>query len=199
MKNWDLLYKDIMGSLKEKLSQYLIYHHWSHTQQVLEMAEYIARQEQVSEDDIILVKTAALFHDAGFISNISDEHEEESIRLAEKILPNYGYSKNEIKIISGMIQATKIPQKPKTLLECILADADLEYLGTDNFELIGNKLYQELKYENPNLTIKEWNNIQIKFLQQHFYHTDYCIENRAGIKENNLNFLIQQRKKAEEN
>lgn len=199
MKNWDLLYKDIMGSLQEKLSQYLIYHHWSHTQQVLEMAEYIARQEQISEDEIILVKTAALFHDAGFISNIMDEHEDESIRLAKQILPNYGYSKNEIEKISGMIQATKIPQKPKTKLECILADADLEYLGTDNFELIGNKLYQELKHENPNLTIEEWNDIQIKFLQRHFYHTDYCIENRAGIKEKNLNLLIQQRKKAEEN
>jgi HD superfamily phosphodiesterase len=161
---------------------------------VVKMAEYIALQEHINEDDILLIKTAALFHDAGFINIDSEGHEEESIRLAEKKLPEFGYTKNEIEIIAGMIRATMIPQKPKTKLECILADADLEYLGTDNFEYIGNKLYLELKHYNPNLSLEEFNEMQINFLQSHFYHTAYCIQNRTAMKEKNLEDLIQQQK-----
>jgi uncharacterized protein len=197
MKNWNALYSNVLDSLKTRLSPFLIYHHWKHTQHVLEKAEYIALQENIIEDDILLIKTAALFHDAGFINSINEGHEEESIRLAEKKLPEFGYTKKEIEIIAGMIRATIIPQKPKTKLECILADADLEYLGTDNFERIGNKLYLELKHYNPNLSLEEWNEMQINFLQSHFYHTAYCIQNRAAVKEKNLKGLIKQTKNLE--
>jgi HD superfamily phosphodiesterase len=183
-----------MECLKVQLSTFLIYHHWKHTEHVLKMAELIALQENINEDDILLIKTAALFHDAGFINTASERHEEESIRFAEKKLPEFGYTKEEIEIIAGMIRATIIPQKPKNKLECILADADLEYLGTDNFERRGNKLYLELKHYNPNLSLDEWNEMQINFLQLHFYHTSYCIENRAAVKEKNLKRLIQQQK-----
>lgn len=192
MKNWDLLYGNTIDFLKEKLAPFLTYHDWNHTLHVLKMAEYIAIQEHIQEDSMLLLKTAALFHDSGFINSTAEGHEEESIRIAEKKLPEFGYTKKEIDIISGMIRATSIPQKPKTKLECILADADLEYLGTDDFKRIGDKLYLELKYVNPNLTLEEWDEIQIKFLQSHFYHTSYCIQNRTAIKEKNLNALIQQ-------
>jgi uncharacterized protein len=194
MKNWNLLHGKVLDCLKARLSPFLIYHHWKHTQHVVKMAEHIALQEHINEDDILLIKTAALFHDAGFINIGSDGHEEESIRLAEKKLPEFGYTKNEIEIIGSMIRATAIPQKPKTKLECILADADLEYLGTDNFEHIGNKLYLELQHYNPNLSSEEWNEMQINFLQSHFYHTAYCIQNRTAMKEKNLEDLIQQQK-----
>ncbi|HSN47396.1 MAG TPA: HD domain-containing protein [Flavobacterium sp.] len=192
MKNWNALHADIMDCLKAKLSPFLVYHNWKHTQHVVEMSEYIALQEHIAAEEILLVKTAALFHDLGFINKIGEGHEEESIRLAEKKLPEFGYNQQEIEIISGMIRATISPQKPKTKLECILADADLEYLGTENFSLVTNKLYQELKHYNPNLGLKEWNDRQIKFLQSHFYHTKYCIQNRSGVKEKNFKILLQQ-------
>lgn len=197
MKNWNVLYGIVITILKEQLSPFLFYHHWEHTQHVLEKAEQIALYENVIEDDLLLIKTAALFHDAGFVNGINEGHEEESIRLAENKLPMFGYSKKEIDIISSMIRATKIPQKPKTKLECILADADLEYLGTDNFQHIGNKLYLELKHYNPNLSLDEWTVMQINFLQSHSYHTSYCIENRAPAKQKNLNRLIKQTVKKE--
>lgn len=191
MKNWNDLYTEVMTCLKEKLSPRLVYHHWKHTEHVVEMAEFIARKEYCNEEEIILVKTAALFHDAGFVNPITDNHENESIRFAQKRLPEYGYAKYEIDQIVGMIHATKIPQKPQNKMERILADADLEYLGTDNFIYIGNKLYQELKYDNPDLSIKEWNEIQIKFLESHVYHTHYCLQHRAEKKEQNLQSLLK--------
>lgn len=193
MKNWDLLCHTIIVLLVERLAPHLTYHDWKHTEHVIKMAEDIARQEQIPDDDTLLIKTAALFHDAGFINTTSEGHVEESIRLAKIRLPEFGYTEQEIEIISRMIQATSIPQKPKTKLECILADAKLEYLGTDCFKYISNRLFQEIKYTNPNLSLEEWNEIQIHFLQSHAYHTPYCIQNRAPEKEKNLELLIQQR------
>lgn len=191
MKNWPLLEMQIITILKEKLSPLLTYHHWKHTIYVMQMAEFIAREEHCNENEILLIKTAALFHDLGFINPIVDSHEEESIRLVEQILPNYEYSTQEISLIRGMINATKIPQQPTNKLEAILADADLEYLGTDDFIFIGNKLFQEFKHENPVLNVADWNQIQIKFLQKHRYHTNYCQTHRTAKKEQNLQQLLQ--------
>lgn len=195
MKNWDLLCHTVMNSLKENLAPFLTYHDWKHTEHVIRMAEFIAHKENISDEDIVLIKTAALFHDAGFINSISDGHEEASIQLAKEKLPQFGYTNNEIELIAGMIRATSIPQEPKTKLESIIADADLEYLGTDNFERIGTNLYLEIKHTNPNLSISEWNEIQIKFLQTHQYHTPYCIQYRNPAKQKNLELLIDQKNK----
>jgi len=195
MKNWDLLCHTIFDLLKENLSPFLTYHNWKHTEHVITMAEYIAQKENISDEDILLIKTAALFHDAGFINSISDGHEEASIQLAKNKLPQFGYTKNEIEIIERMILATAIPQEPKTKLECVIADADLEYLGTDNFERIGTNLYLEIKKSNPDLSITEWNDIQIKFLQNHQYHTSYCTSHRDPIKQKNLELLIAKKNK----
>src|SRR4051812_46525486 len=125
MKNWILLYNHVLKALTEKLPAHLAYHHPDHTLYVMRMAEFIAREEKVSEADILLLKTAALYHDLGFIKGAS-QHEAESERIAEAELPGFGYTPEEIQIIVGLIEATSIPQHPKTKLEKILADADLE-------------------------------------------------------------------------
>nr|WP_315150761.1 HD domain-containing protein [uncultured Flavobacterium sp.] len=197
MKNWELLYLDVSELLKVNLPPFLTYHNWEHTEHVVLMSQYIARKENVSESDILLIKTAALFHDSGFIYTTSDGHERESIRFAKEKLPYYGYSNKEIECIAGMISATEIPQKPNTKNEGILADADLEYLGTDCFENIANNLYLELKHSDPNLTLDEWNTIQINFLQLHRYHTPFCIAERTPIKEKNIEKLMEQKEKKE--
>lgn len=190
MKDWNKLYEHIVEGLENKLPPHLTYHNVQHTLYVLKVSEYIARQENVSEDDIILIKTAALFHDKGFIHS-DENHEEKGVAIAKQVLPEFGYNDDEIEKISGMIRATVIPQNPKNLSEKILADADLEYLGTDNFIPIGNKLFAELKYKYPDLTLEKWNEIQINFLKAHHYHTDFCIQNRAPKKEENLRQLIE--------
>ena len=89
MKNWNALSINVLDCLKSRLSPFLIYHHWKHTQHVVKIAEYIAQQEHINEADILLLKTAALFHDAGFINTGTEGHEEEGIRLAEKKLPDF--------------------------------------------------------------------------------------------------------------
>ena len=167
----------------------MVYHDWQHTAHVIEMAEKIALYENASQTDIVLIKTAALFHDAGYLKGINNGHEVESINMAKEILPDYGYTSAEIELITGMIEATKVPQRPKNKLECILADADLEYLGTNTFKSRGDKLLEELHYFHTDLNSTKWNEIQTDFLENHNYHTLYCIKNRESQKQLNLEAL----------
>jgi uncharacterized protein len=118
----------ITKKLKKELSANYIYHNIDHTNDVYQAAESIGKQENISAHDMKLLLTAALYHDSGFLK-FSNGHEEESCRIAAEALPRYNYTENDINLICGMIRATRVPQSPKTLLERILVDADLDYLG----------------------------------------------------------------------
>lgn len=174
------IYRDIL----EKLPAHLTYHNLAHTDYVLNQAVFLAKEEKVGAKDLELLKLAALFHDTGFIDNPKD-HEEKGCVIAEGYL-SQAYSKEDLDKIKGMIMATKIPQSPQNHLENILADADLEYLGTDLFEEIGESLFVELKHFNPNFTQQAWDELQLVFMEKHHYHTEYCRQNREPKKQENL-------------
>lgn len=182
MKDWTFLYDYIYECFQQQPA-YLTYHNWQHTHYVLTQVEFLARQEQVSLNDILLLKTAALFHDIGFLHHINEGHEEESVRIAKGFLPLHGYATEEVALIAGMIRATKIPQNPQTHLEQILADADLFYLGTELFPTVSEQLFAEMQHYNPHMSLKQWHQIQISFLQSHRYHTNYCREHQALVKD----------------
>ncbi|MFZ4613673.1 MAG: phosphohydrolase, partial [Bacteroidia bacterium] len=104
-----------------------------------------------------------------------------------------------IDTICRLILATKVPQKPNDILEMIMCDADLDYLGTDSFDEISNNLKKELMWEGKIKTDEQWDLIQIKFLQNHKYFTDYSIRNREDKKNEHLTKLIKKVNKLGEN
>lgn len=112
-----------------------------------------------------------------------------SCGIARETLPGYGYRREDIGKICGMIMATQIPQSPANHLENILADADLDYLGRDDFFTIGDTLFEELKQIGILLTERDWNQLQVRFLEAHRYFTDYSIANRKPQKNIYLNNL----------
>jgi uncharacterized protein len=186
--DFNTILKDVIQLLNDSIPKYLTYHNTAHTLYVLEKAVHIAEKEKVSKTDLKLIKLAVLYHDIGFITS-HIEHEKESCKIARKQLKDYGYSKEDIEIICGIIMATKIPQKPDNLLEQIVADADLEYLATKHFEPIGELLYKELKHFNSDLSKTQWLYIQIDFLSKHVYHTLYCRRYKSFRKLKNLKRL----------
>ncbi len=179
----------IFQILKKNLNSNLHYHGLHHTKEVIENALIIASKENICNEDLLLLKLAALLHDIGFIE-IYDGHEEAGCKMAKEILKDYSIDNESIEKICGMIMATKIPQNPKTQLEKIIADADLLYLGTENFNKIGLTLFNELletkklKYET------EWNKIQVSFLKNHHFHTDYCKKKYSQKKAENLEGVL---------
>lgn len=161
----------ILAKLRSELSDQLSYHGVHHTLDVLKMATEICESEGIEGHNLMLVKTAALFHDAGFILNKHAGHEAEGCLMAREYLPRFGYAEADIDTICGMIMATKIPQSPTNLLEEILCDADLDYLGRDDFFRIGNSLFEELQAYHLLTDEQAWNRLQVSFLSAHKFYT----------------------------
>jgi len=180
--------KFIFAKLKKELPDGLHYHGIHHTKDMYKSAVEIAEQENIEGNDLNLVRVAALFHDSGFTATYED-HEEAGCKIAKKELPGFGYSKEEIEAICGMIMTTKVPQTAKTELERIICDADLDYLGTDKFEKIGNTLLKELNGRGAGLDVMKWNELQIGFLEKHKYYTKTCIKLRDPVKKQHLEML----------
>ncbi|MCM8567979.1 HD domain-containing protein [Gramella jeungdoensis] len=183
------VFKDIYKRLENDLPSYLFYHDAAHTKTVVNQARFIAEKEGLSSEDIGLIEIASLFHDTGFLFQ-AEGHEEKSCELALKELPQYSFSEIQIEKICGMIKATKIPQKPKNTNEKIVADADLFYLGTSRYNFFSGKLYKELKFLKPEITDREWFNIQVDFLRSHTFHTPFAIKVLEPVKQQNLQELL---------
>ena len=186
--NYEAVEKMMLQKLQTELPQHLSYHSVTHVKDVLDATISIAASEGVTGADLVLLKTAAVFHDSGFLSG-AQEHEEKSCDLAMKYLPAYGFTKDQIEQICGMIMATKIPQSPQNHLEEILADADLDYLGRADFFTIGNRLFEELSMFGIVNSAYEWNLLQIKFLEGHHYFTKTAIQKRKAKKDEHLDNL----------
>jgi predicted metal-dependent HD superfamily phosphohydrolase len=179
----------VINLLKTRIPADYYYHNFEHTIYVMEKAVEIGKQEQCTDKELELLAVAALWHDTGYI-NIYKGHEEESCVLAMQYLPSYGYADDDIEKICGMIMATKIPQSPQTKMETIIADADMEYLGTKKAAELASNLFKELNALNPLITPEAWNRTEIDFLTTHHYFTRFCKENRQHNKQSYLRSLI---------
>ncbi len=166
----------------------LYYHGIHHTKDVCEAVERLAIWEGVKGEELYLLKTAALYHDAGFIDSY-ESNEPIGANLAKEMLPNFGYTDEQIKQVIELIGATKMPQQPKNHLEEIMCDSDLDYLGRSDFYPIAETLRQELinfgKLEDNPL---QWAEMNIGFLSSHSYFTESSKlrrepEKRKRIKE----------------
>jgi HD superfamily phosphodiesterase len=178
--------KYILSKLIDELPMRLTYHNADHTMDVYFAAGFIGQLENIDGEEMKLLLTAALYHDSGFlIKNIG--HEEESCRIAMEVLPSYHYSEKGIELICGMIIATKLPQAPKSLLEKILADADLDYLGRDDFFKVGQQLFIENSNSGVICNEDEWNRSQLSFIKNHHYFTETAINLRETKKQVNMN------------
>ena len=171
----------ILEKLKRDLSPNLHYHGYDHTIDVLNASLKIAEAEKVSEIELKLIRIAACYHDSGFL-HVYQNHEVKGCELATECMLELNFTANEIELVCGMIMATKIPQAPKNLLECIIADADLDYLGRKDVFEIADCLRKELKvYFNLN-DENIWNQKQVEFLTSHQYHTEFSKKNRNPNK-----------------
>ncbi len=175
----------VLSKLEDGLPDNLYYHNVKHTIDVVTQVELIGRAENVTEEDMLVLKTAALFHDMGHLINY-DTHEEESVKLAKKILPEYKYTDKQVEKICELILVTQMPPEPKTLLEQIMCDADLDYLGRTDFVPVSINLYKELAERKKIDSILEWNQMQLKFIKGHQYFTKTAQKLREVNKKKQL-------------
>ena len=177
--------------LETELPQELTYHALPHTRDdVVPAVERLAAMEGVKGEPLILLRTAALFHDLGFIEQYnSNEHI--AVRMAHEALPVFGYSPSQVEVISNIILTTRIPQTPHTPLEEIMADGDLDSLGREDFWELSSVLRSEQALFGKPVSDLEWDRIQLDFLQAHHYFTRSAINLRQECKEQHISELVR--------
>ena len=82
--------------------------------------------------------------------------------------------------------ATVVPQAPKTILEQIMADADLDVLGRDDFMFRNNNLRRELAFFGKEFTDTQWFSGQLKFVESHVYFTATARKLRNEVQAKNV-------------
>ena len=193
---FDDIEETVLNMLEEKLPKNLYYHNLKHTIDVTTQVEIIGRSEGISDYEMLMLKTAAIFHDTGFTRTYKD-HEEAGCEIAREYLPKYDYTPEQIDFICNLIMKTKLPPKPVTLLEQIICDADLDYLGRADFIPVSGNLYRELRERGAiEDDINKWNKMQIKFIEGHQYFTNSAKKMRDVNKNNQLEAI---RRLVEEN
>jgi predicted metal-dependent HD superfamily phosphohydrolase len=176
----------VISLLEDGLSPKLTYHNLQHTLDVRDQCIIIARKEGIkSVPALKQLETAAMLHDTGFLYTYKN-HEEKGCDIAKQELPKFGVTDKEIEEICSLIMATKLPHAPKNLLEEIICDADLDYLGRDDFETISDNLRREFLEYGIVKTNEEWHNRQIQFFEAHRYFTKSSIKRRGPLKQEHL-------------
>jgi len=177
----------ILNRLNTELKPPLFYHSVDHTLDVYDATCKLIELENLEDSQQVLLKTAALYHDSGILNRYSD-HENESVKLIHVVLPGFGYSPDAVKEISRLILQTRLPQRAITLDEQILCDADLDYLGRDDFYIHSFQLQLEWNLLGVRRTnLQEWFGIQVNFLSDHRYFTKSASSLREQKKQQHLN------------
>jgi adenylate cyclase len=178
----------MFARLRNELPEYLEYHGWHHTLNVLQAVELLGSEEQLSSEDQILINTAAIYHDCGYLESYWN-NEEIAVKIARKTLPKFGYTTSQINIICSIIRSTKVRAIPKTKLEKIMNDADYDYLGKNDYTKIAAKLFKEWQHLGTTMPRKQWIQTQISFLEKHRYYTESAINKRKDQKIKNISDL----------
>lgn len=187
--DFDSAQRYALERLRLELSPQLAYHSLWHTaEDVLPAAERLAALSNITDLNLILLQTAALYHDIGFIET-REGHEVVSQRIATEVLPKFGYKIHQIKLIGGMILATRLPQSPHTLLESLLADADLDALGRTDFTPRNRVLRAEMAAFGIDHTDDQWRQVQLTFVSNHRYFTAAARTLRNEQKQRNIESL----------
>ncbi|XCF04777.1 HD domain-containing protein [Tamlana crocina] len=181
--------KHCLDLLMHSRCKVLPFHCVQHTLEVYKNVQTIGKQEKCNAEEFEILKIAALFHDTG-VSATYKGHEDISANNAHLFLSDLKYPVNKIAEVMNCINATKMPQNPKTKLEQIICDADLFHLSTKVYMLKNELLRIEWKtYMNLIFTDQDWFKLNLDFLSEHHYHTNYGKNVLQEKKKKNIELL----------
>ncbi|WP_237274406.1 Pycsar system effector family protein [Tenacibaculum ovolyticum] len=187
--------KFVINLLNENLKASFVYHSISHTQRVVEKTKELIEGMAIDEKSAEIVLIAAWFHDVGYMESI-ENHEEESIKVAEVFLRKHKVSDDVIQTVSKLILATKMGVSPLNELEKVIRDADCAHIGSKNFGDYTSLLRKEWELTKGYVVSDaKWNEENIQFLTNHRFYTDFAAKNWSKGESKNLAQLLKDQKK----
>ena len=179
--NWDR----VMTRLAT-LDKNLTYHKIDHTKDVYKQSLRIAAAEGITDEkQLFWLRYAALYHDVGFLQTYVN-HEIKGCEIFIDDTRNLNLTSEDIEAVTAIIMATRLPQQPTTLLERIICDADLDYLGREDFFEVADDLRKEFIHYKMVADDEAWYALQLAFLSNHHYHTESNARFRDPLKQQHL-------------
>lgn len=178
--------KYVRDLFKQNPAPDLKFHNLSHTKNVVKHAMRIAGHCDVSKNETLILNAAAWFHDTGYLFAEPQHHERESCLIMEKFIKDKVKNITIITFIKQCIMATKVPQKPQDLLQCIICDADLFHFGSKEFLKINQRVFEEYVLKSGNVDTMKFKKETLKMLKNHRFFTNYCREVLGAQKEKNI-------------
>ncbi len=192
-------YEFVSDLLQNKLSEKIVYHNFTHSNEVFETTKKLADESGLNTSETEIVLLAALFHDSGYTVK-REEHEIISSEIANEFLTAQNYPADKIEKVKSCIVASRIPQQPKDLLEEVVCDADLSHFGKKSFFEKGDLLRVELEQSTgKTYTDFEWLKNSLDIMIGNPFRTKAAKENFGKQRTENLLKLQKKlRKKTEE-
>ena len=188
----------VANLLQKETPEKYFYHTLEHTKNVVENAVLIGTGERLSEEEMVVLRIAAWFHDTGYVKTYHG-HEAESAKIADNFLTQQNVDSEFRTKVSTCILATTYPQNAGCLTEEVLCDADLLHLGQENYFELAAKLFQEQKNAGIRKMSKaEFQKNSVQFFEEHSFYTGYCKNTLNETKAKNLEQLKEKIKKREE-
>jgi predicted metal-dependent HD superfamily phosphohydrolase len=178
-----------IGRLRTELPAELRYHDVAHTERdVMPAAVRLGQLSRLTEHDLRLLEVAAAYHEIGQIRTGRD-HERIGVEIATTVLPGFRFTAEDIQRIAGMIMATRLPQSPTNGEQALMADADLDSLGREDFLRSSEALWRERRAQGDDIPWSRWLQSQLQFLKSHRYFTRTAQQLRDAGKARNIELL----------
>jgi hypothetical protein len=175
--NYDQILKDtkryVTTFITSTANANLVYHNKMHIEDVVSAATKIAHHYHLSENDFFTIIAAVRFNNLGFYLDYAF-HQGKAAEEASAFFEKKGVDQITVNAITECILST-YSMYPQTLLQKIVCDAEMFYLGTTNFRK-QNKL-QRKEYRAMNdaeISKEEWRLKTIKMISSHNFQTGYC-------------------------
>lgn len=179
-------------ALFARLSPGFTFHNLDHTLQVTRAAGQIMAGMPINSVERDRVLLACLFHDTGFSAGRLEGHETISIEIATGFLQRHNADAETIAAITACIAATRMPQRPLSLLDQVICDADLAHLGGPLFPEMTGRLKTEIQwYFKKPYDQRQWDELNIAFMAAHRYFTPYGQQQLEPVKQEWLQQLIR--------
>jgi class 3 adenylate cyclase len=149
----------------------MFFHNFNHIMDVYKYVEILAQAESIPEEDILLLKTAALLHDIGYSISYDNDINDVSENIAREFLPSFKYTQTQIEKICRLMRASHYESTPLDIAVAVMNDANNIYLGRDDYSKLIINLLHELEEHNIPVKNDALFEKQCNRLREHKFYT----------------------------
>ena len=160
----------VKGIMAETVSK-RYFHNFKHVLEVYEQVELLAHSENMNDEDILLMKTAALLHDIGYGLSYHDDILKLSEDIACETMPLFQYTQQQIDRVCQLMKATHYESVPNGIMEEIMHDANMMYFGRADYISRMMCLFREQEEHGIHVKKATWLHYQINRLNNHQFYT----------------------------